>query len=156
MEWAIVVALVFGVPLSVWMYTKAFRRVYFGQEAMVTVTQYRKLDAAIAFVVALYLLSPMLLASSGGKKGDPIRVDAQLILVGYFLFYGSLLLLIVASLVLRRINLGDVFRFGKMPVLHVPWCGFVFLLLAVPLVFAADVLGRVCKYRLIDNAPTWR
>lgn len=137
---AIGVALVLGVPLSVWMYTRAFGRVYIGQEAMVTVTQFTRLDAAMAFVVALYLLSPMLLASSGGKTGDPIRVDAQLILAGYCLFYGSLLLLIVASLVLRRINLGDVFRFGKMPVLHAAWYGFVFLLLAAPLVFAADFL----------------
>jgi len=135
-----VVALVLGVPLSVWMYTRAFRRVYFGQEAMVTVTQYTKLDAALAFVVALYLLSPMLLESSGGKTGDPIRMGAQLILVGYFIFYGTLLLLIVGSLVLRRINLGDVFRFGKMPGLHAARCGFVFLLLAAPLVFAADFL----------------
>ena len=90
----IVVALVFGVPLSVWMYTRAFRRVYIGQDAMVTITQYTRLDAAIAFVVALYLLSPMLLASSGGKTGDRIRMDAQRILVGYILFYGSLLLLL--------------------------------------------------------------
>jgi hypothetical protein len=55
----IVVALVFGVPLSVWMYTRAFRRVYIGQDAMVTITQYTRLDAAIAFVVTLYLLSPI-------------------------------------------------------------------------------------------------
>jgi membrane protease YdiL (CAAX protease family) len=142
MEWVIVVALLLGVPLSVWMYTRAFRRVYLGQEAMVTVTQYGRLDAAIALVVSLCLMSPMLLASSGGKTGDPISVDAQLILVGYLLFYGTLLLVIVASLVLRRIKLGDIFRFGKMPVLHAVRCGFVFLLFAAPVVFAADFLGN--------------
>jgi NADH:ubiquinone oxidoreductase subunit 2 (subunit N) len=64
MEWVLVVALVLGVPLSVWIYSRAFRRVYFGQEARIMVTQYTRLDAAIAFVVALYLLSPLLLASS--------------------------------------------------------------------------------------------
>ena len=113
MEWVIVVALLLGVPLSVWMYTRAFRRVYIGQEAMVMVTQYTSLDATIAFVVALYLMSSMLVALSGGKTRDPISVDAQLILVGYLLFYGTLLLVIFASLVLRRIKLGDVFRFVK-------------------------------------------
>jgi hypothetical protein len=45
-------------------------------------------------------------------------MDAQVMLVGYFLYCGTLLLLIVASLVLRRINLGEVFRFDKMPVLQ--------------------------------------
>jgi uncharacterized protein len=136
----IVVALVLGVPLSVWMYTRAFGRVYIGREAMVTVTQYTGLDAAIAFFVALYLMFPIL--SSGSKTGDPISVDARLILLGYLLFYGTLLLVIVASLVLRRIKLGDVFRLGNMPVLRAAWCGFVFLLFAAPVVFAADFIGN--------------
>jgi membrane protease YdiL (CAAX protease family) len=119
MEWVIVVALVLGVPLSLWVYTRAFRRVYFVQDERILVTQYSRLDAAIAFVVALYLLSPLLLASSSGKTADPIRMDAQVMLVGYFLYYGTLLLLIVASLVqaVRR--------------------GFVFLMYAAPLVFVA-------------------
>jgi hypothetical protein len=124
MEWVIVVALVLGVPLSVWIYTSAFRRVYFGQDARIMVTQYTRLDAAIAFVVALYLLSPLLLASSSGKTADPIRMDAQVKLVGYFLYYGTLL--IVASLVLRHINLGEVFRFDKTPGLQAVRRGFVF------------------------------
>jgi hypothetical protein len=126
MEWVIVVALVLGVPLSVWIYSRAFRRVYFGQDARILVTQYTRLDAAIAFVVALYLLSPLFLASSSGKTADPIRMDAQIMLVGYFCYYGTLLLLILASLVLRPINLGDVFRFDKMPVLQAVRRGFFF------------------------------
>ena len=68
------------------------------------VTQYTRFDAAIAFAVALYLLSPLLLASSCGKTADPIKMDAQIMLVGYFCYYGTLLLLILASLVLRHIN----------------------------------------------------
>ena len=119
------------------MYSRAFRRIYIGQEAMARVTQYTRLDAAIALVVALYLLSPMLLVPSGDKTGDPISMDAQLILVGYLLFYGTLLLVIVASLVLRRIKLGDVFRFCKMPMLQAARRGWFFLMLAAPIVLAA-------------------
>jgi membrane protease YdiL (CAAX protease family) len=137
MEWVIVVALVLGVPLSLWIYTRAFRRVYFVQDERILVTQYSRLDAAIAFVVALYLLSPLLLASSSGKTADPIRMDAQVMLVGYFLYYGTLLLLIVASLVLRHINLGEVFRFDKTLGLQAVRRGFVFLMYAAPLVFVA-------------------
>jgi hypothetical protein len=66
----------------------AFRRAYFGQDARINVTPYTRLDAAIAFGVALYLLSPLLLASSSGRTAGPIRMDAQVMLVGYFLYWG--------------------------------------------------------------------
>jgi membrane protease YdiL (CAAX protease family) len=44
-------------------------------------------------------------------------MDAQVMLVGYFLYCGTLLLLIVASSYFV-VSLGEVFRFDKMPVLQ--------------------------------------
>jgi membrane protease YdiL (CAAX protease family) len=147
MEWAIAL----GAIVGLWIYAKAFGRVYFGQDGKISVTQFTKLDAVLALFVLAYIVYCLLPVPPGAKTVELIKQDARVILLGGVIYYVPQLLMIAMFLSVRRITLSEVFRFDKMTWPQALRRGLVFFVCAAALFSAAGSL--VYWWWNIDRTP---
>jgi membrane protease YdiL (CAAX protease family) len=135
--------LVLLLVLSLGMFIRLFRRVYFGGGATVQVEFFSWVDLVLASFVVILIVSQILAATGSLSQTVPENIDTRTMVVSVLIWWGLILGPILLSLRFRGFKLGSVFGVDKMPVGRSVLLGVSLLVSALPMVFAVDYLASV-------------
>jgi membrane protease YdiL (CAAX protease family) len=135
--------LVLLLVLSLGMFIRLFRRVYFGVGATVQVESFSWVDLVLASFVVILIVSQILAATGSPSQTVPENIDTRTMVVSVLIWWGLILGPILLSLRFRGFKLGSVFGVDKMPVGRSVLLGVSLLVSALPMVFAVDYLASV-------------
>ena len=136
-------ALVLLLVLSLGMFIRLFRRVYFSGGATVQVGFFSWVDLVLASFVVILIVSQILAATGSLSQTVPENIDTRTMVVSVLIWWGLILGPILLSLRFRGFKLGSVFGVDRMPVGRSVLLGVSLLVSALPLVFAVDYLASV-------------
>ena len=136
-------ALVLLLVLSLGMFIRLFRRVYFGGGAIVQVGFFSWVDLVLASFVVILIASQILAATGSLSQTVPENIDTRTMVVSVLIWWGLILGPILLSLRFRGFKLGSVFGVDRMPVGRSVLLGVSLLVSALPMVFAVDYLASV-------------
>jgi membrane protease YdiL (CAAX protease family) len=136
-------ALVLLLVLSLGMFIRLFRRVYFGGGAIVQVGFFSWVDLVLASFVVILIVSQILAATGSLSQTVPENIDTRTMVVSVLIWWGLILGPILVSLRFRGFKLGSVFGVDRMPVGRSVLLGVSLLVSALPMVFAVDYLASV-------------
>jgi membrane protease YdiL (CAAX protease family) len=134
-------ALVLLLVLSLGMFIRLFRRVYFGGGAKVQAGFFSWVDLVLASFVVILMVSQILAATGSLSQTVPQNIDTVTMVGSVLIWWGLILGPILVSLLFRGFKLGSVFGFDKMPVGRSVLLGVSLLISALPMVFAVDYLA---------------
>jgi CAAX protease family protein len=136
-------ALVLLLGLSLGMFIRLFRRVYFGGGDTVQVSFFSWVDLVLACLFVFLSVSQILAATSSISQTAPENIDTQTLLVSSLIWWALILVPILLSLRFRGFKLGSVFGIDKLPVGRSLLLGISLLISALPLVFGVGYLTSV-------------
>ena len=136
-------ALVLLLVLSLGMFIRLFRRVYFSGGTTVQVGFFSWVDLVLASFVVILIVSQILAATGSLSQTVPENIDTRTMVVSVLIWWGLILGPILLSLRFRGFKLGSVFGVDRMPVGRSVLLGVSLLVSALPLVFAVDYLASV-------------
>jgi membrane protease YdiL (CAAX protease family) len=136
-------ALVLLLVLSLGMFIRLFRRVYFGGGATVQVGFFSWVDLVLASFVVILIVSQILASTGSLSQTVPENIDTRTMVVSVLIWWGLILGPILVSLRFRGFKLGSVFGVDRMAVGRSVLLGVSLLVSALPLVFAVDYLASV-------------
>jgi membrane protease YdiL (CAAX protease family) len=134
-------ALVLLLVLSLGMFIRLFRRVYFGGGATVQVEYFSWLDLILAFSFVFLSVSLAMTASASQTAAE--NIDTETILWNSLIWWALILGPILLSLRFRGFKLGRVFGIDRMPVGRSLLLGVSLLISAYPMVLAVGYLASV-------------
>jgi uncharacterized protein len=121
-------------------YAQGFRRVYVLHEGKVEVNQFTVLDALLASLLVLMLIIVCFGAMSSKRAIDPHNVDTVRLIYAVVSQWGVIIGTLLILFHVRGIAPAHLFGLDRIRVRKVVWTGICFLLIALPLVFATNIL----------------
>src|SRR3981081_3230034 len=140
MEFVQILLLAARVAASIVGYARGFRMVYVLNEGKVRVGRYTRLDALIGGLLVLFLIAICFSAFGSKQTIDPRRVDTFRLIFAVLGQWGVIIGTLIVLFVLRGIPPTTLFGLDQMKIRKVVGLAICLLLVALPLVFATNVV----------------
>jgi membrane protease YdiL (CAAX protease family) len=140
MEFVQILLLAALVAASIVGYARGFRMVYVLNEGKVRVDRYTRLDALLAGLLVLFLIAICFSAFGSKQTIDPRRVDTFRLIFAVLGQWGVIIGTLIVLFVLRGIPPTTLFGLDQMRIRKVIGIAVCLLLVALPLVFATNVV----------------